>query len=92
MANQNFTDIQLTHQRQMREKREALKQRKARTHRLIVRGAIAEAALGSADNMTDEQFQAALLMAMGKWKGTSPSSAGSSHEAPSKDPCGSNRR
>lgn len=67
MDTENLTELQAKHQQQMKEKRDALKARKARTHRLIVRGAIAETALGDgAETMTDVQFQEALLQAMGR--------------------------
>jgi hypothetical protein len=62
----DLTELQLLHQQQMKEKRDAIKQRKARTHRLIVRGAIAENAVEGALEMTDEQFQETLLRALSK--------------------------
>lgn len=64
--NNGFTELQLKHQEQMKEKRDAVKQRKARTHRLIVRGVIAEKVIPNAESMTDEQFQVALYQAIGK--------------------------
>lgn len=64
--NNDLTELQKKHQEQMKEKRDAVKQRKARTHRLIVRGAIAEKVIPNAESMTDEQFQAALYQAVGK--------------------------
>lgn len=64
--NYGLTELQLKHQQQMKEKREAIKRRKERTHRLIVRGAMAENAIEGATSMTDEQFQKALLQAIGK--------------------------
>jgi len=64
--NTDLTELQLKHQLQMKEKREAIKLRKARTHRLIVRGAIAEKVIPNAESMTDEQFQEALYQAIGK--------------------------
>ena len=64
--NNGFTELQLKHQQQMKEKRDTIKERKARTHRLIVRGAIAEKVIPNAESMTDEQFQAALYKAVGK--------------------------
>ena len=64
--NNDLTELQKKHQQQMKEKRDAVKQRKARTHRLIVRGAIAEKVIPNAESMTDEQFQAALYQAVGK--------------------------
>ncbi len=66
MDNNTLTELQLKHQQQMKEKRDAIKQRKARTHRLIVRGAIAEKAIPNAESMTDEQFQKALYRAIFK--------------------------
>ena len=60
--NNDLTELQLKHQQQMKEKRDAIKLRKQRTHRLIVRGAIAENAIEGALAMTDEQFQEALLV------------------------------
>lgn len=56
-----LTELQRKHQEEMKEKREKIKQRKARTHRLIVRGAIAENAIEGSSEMTDEQFQEALI-------------------------------
>ena len=66
MAGYNdLTELQKAHQEQMREKREAIKLRKARTHRLIVRGAIAEKIIPNAESMTDKEFQIALYKATG---------------------------
>ena len=62
--NNKLTELQLKHQQQMKEKRDAIKERKQRTHRLIVRGAIAENAIPGALKMTDEQFQETLLRAI----------------------------
>jgi len=64
--NTGLTEMQLRHQQQMKEKRDTIKSRKARTHRLIVRGAMAEKVIEGAESMTDEQFQAALYKALGK--------------------------
>ena len=64
--NNDLTELQLKHQQQMKEKRDAIKLRKQRTHRLIVRGAIAENAIDGSLDMTDEQFQETLLRAFGK--------------------------
>ena len=52
-----YTELQLKHQEQMRANREAEKLRKARTHRLIVRGAIVESLIPNADMMNDDEFQ-----------------------------------
>ncbi len=67
MDKQNdLTELQKLHQQQMKEKRDEIKRRKARTHRLIVRGAIAEKLVPGAESMSDEQFQAALYAAVRK--------------------------
>ena len=89
--NNKLTELQLKHQQQMKEKRDAIKRRKQRTHRLIVRGAIAENAVEGALSMTDEQFQETLLRALGKSAaivhGYPQDSHGSaSQESPSEDP------
>ena len=47
----DLTEIQLKHRQQMKEKREAIRLRKERTHRLIVRGAIAEKVIKGAQKM-----------------------------------------
>lgn len=94
--NNDLTELQKKHQEQMKEKRDAVKQRKARTHRLIVRGAIAEKVIPNAESMTDEQFQAALYQAVGKGDiATSyPQDSNGSfpRKSPSEDTCGSNPR
>lgn len=78
--NSNLTELQLQHQKQMKEKRDALKKRKARTHRLIVRGAIAENALGeAAEAMTDAQFEEALFQAVRKSAAVAPCLPPESH-------------
>lgn len=55
--NNDLTDLQKQHQEQMKEKRDAIKRRKLRTRRLIIRGAIAEKMIQGAESMTDEEFQ-----------------------------------
>ncbi len=89
MDKNDLSELQMLHREQMREKRDAIKQRKARTHRLIVRGAIAEKAIPGAESMTDEAFQHALYHAIDK--GIAPSHPQDSHgsaprESPSEDP------
>lgn len=49
--------LQAKHRKQMKENREKVNARKARTHRLIVRGAIAESFFADAQKMTDKQFE-----------------------------------
>lgn len=66
MGNIDLTELQKKHQEQMKAKRESMKMRKARTHRLIVRGAIAENAIAGAEAMTDEQFQETLMRSLGR--------------------------
>lgn len=92
----NYTDLQLQHQQQMKDKRESLRLRKARTHRLIIRGAIAEGMIPGSAEMTDQQFQQALYSAI-HFSVTPPShpqdSAGRpSQERPPEGACGSNPR
>ena len=75
----DLTEIQLKHRQQMKEKREAIRLRKERTHRLIVRGAIAEKVLKGAQKMTNEEFREALIRAVNH-----PQDA--PRESPSEDP------
>ena len=58
--------MQELHRKQASEKREAIKQRKVRTRRLIVRGAIAEKVVPNAESMSDELFQQELYRLAGK--------------------------
>ena len=94
--NNGLTELQKKHQEQMKEKRDAIKRRKARTHRLIVRGAIAEKVIPNAESMTDEEFQTTLYQAVGNSDIASShpqDSHGSvSRKSPSEDTCGSNPR
>ena len=80
-----YTELQLKHQQQMRANREAEKLRKARTHRLIVRGAMAESLIPNADAMKDEEFQQILFDALSKNNMTIETSC-------LQDSCGSNLR
>ena len=61
-----YTELQLKHQQQMRANREAEKLRKARTHRLIVRGAIVESLIPDADIMNDDEFQQIIYDALNR--------------------------
>lgn len=93
----DLTELQEKHRKQMKEKREAIKLRKARTHRLIVNGAIAESVIEGAADMTHEQFQQALLQAVGKREDIAtchPQDSNGSfpRKSPSEDTCGSNPR
>lgn len=49
--------LQEKHWAQIKANKEKTLERKNRTHRLIVRGAIAEKLVVDADKMTDEEFQ-----------------------------------
>lgn len=51
------TDLQKQHQDELREKREKLMVRKARTRRLIQHGAIAEAFVSGSEDMEPEKFK-----------------------------------
>ena len=75
----DLTELQMKHQQQMKEKRDAIRLRKQRTHRLIVRGAIAENAIKGAKDMTDEQFQETLLRAIRKSEAIATSHPQDSH-------------
>ncbi len=91
--NNDLTDLQQLHKRQMKENREAIKLRKARTHRLIVRGAIAENAIKGSQDMTDEQFQQVLIQLVEKAADNSASSLQESlRQSPAEASCGSNPR
>lgn len=64
-----YTEEQLKHQQEMKEKRDAYNTRKARTHRLIVRGAIIESLIENSENMTNEEFKNELYKRLGKYGG-----------------------
>ncbi len=51
-----ISELQEKHRRQMADNRDKVKERKARTRRLIERGAIAESLIDGAAKMTNEEF------------------------------------
>lgn len=53
-------EIQARHRQQMKMNRDKVKERKARTHRLIVRGGMVESMISGADQMTDAEFEQVL--------------------------------
>ena len=53
-------ELQEKHRIKLQAQRDKVKERKARTRRLIKRGAIAEGFVGEAENMTDDEFYQAL--------------------------------
>ena len=57
--NEALAELQEKHRMQMKEKRDTIKQRKARTRRLIVHGAVAEGFIENSEDMNGEEFQAA---------------------------------
>lgn len=57
-------EIQAKHREELKENRERLKARKQRTHRLIVRGIMAESLVMNAEDMTDDEFKAVLEKAL----------------------------
>ena len=61
---QQLQMLQQKHREQIKENRKKTLDRKNRTHRLIVRGAIAEGVVPDADKMTDEEFQQFLYNAV----------------------------
>ena len=74
METKKLTPEQIKRQQKLKENRDKLKERKSRTHNLIVRGAIEEAAIPGAVYMTDEEFQRALFDAIGRCGNTVPCS------------------
>lgn len=59
-STESLAALQKKHRQQMADNRDKIKARKARTHRLIERGAIAESMIPDAENMTNEEFRQAL--------------------------------
>lgn len=51
-----ISELQEKHRRQMTDNRDKVRERKARTRRLIERGAIAESMIDGADKMTNDEF------------------------------------
>ena len=51
-----ISELQEKHRRQMADNRDKVKERKARTRRLIERGAIAESMIDGAAKMTNDEF------------------------------------
>ena len=51
-----INELQEKHRRQMTDNRDKVRERKARTRRLIERGAIAESMIDGADKMTNDEF------------------------------------
>lgn len=51
-----ISELQEKHRRQMMDNRDKVRERKARTRRLIERGAIAESMIDGADKMTNDEF------------------------------------
>lgn len=51
-----INELQEKHRRQMMDNRDKVRERKARTRRLIERGAIAESMIDGADKMTNDEF------------------------------------
>lgn len=59
MNSERYTAEQLKHQEEMKQKRLAIVERKARTRRLIIHGAVAESFIDNSENMSGEEFMAA---------------------------------
>lgn len=51
-----ISELQEKHRKQMADNRDKVKERKARTRRLIERGAIAESLIDGAKTMTNDEF------------------------------------
>ena len=52
-----LSELQLKHRAELEAKRNKILERKKRSHRLIVRGLMAEALIPDAENLTDEEFK-----------------------------------
>lgn len=59
-----LTDLQKKHREQLEANKQKIQLRKQRTHRLIVRGAMTEALIPDAENLTDEEFKERLYSLM----------------------------
>lgn len=55
-----ISELQEKHRKQMADNRDKVKERKARTRRLIERGAIAESIIDGAKTMTNDEFARAM--------------------------------
>ena len=55
-----ISELQEKHRKQMADNRDKVKERKARTRRLIERGAIAERLIDGAKTMTNDEFARAM--------------------------------
>lgn len=71
LTEDQIKEIQAKHREDLKAKRDAIKSRKERAHRLIVRGAISEGAvtdavMAKADEMTDQEFRYALYKLLGR--------------------------
>ena len=55
-----ISELQEKHRKQMADNRDKVKERKARTRRLIERGAIAESLIDGAAKMTNDEFARAM--------------------------------
>lgn len=64
--------MQKRHRREMKANRDKIQERKARTRRLIIRGAIAEAMVTGAEMMTDEEFKRNLELRIKQAPGRDP--------------------
>ena len=83
------------HRRQLKEQRDKTAARKHRTHRLVVRGAIAEHAMGmdeeQAAAVSNEHFETMLYSALRRQNIVRPAAEKASQN-PSGDACGGNPR
>lgn len=67
MTEQELKEIQKKHREQLAEARQKERDRKARVHRLIVRGAYVESLIDGADKMSDELFKSKLSEMLTGW-------------------------
>ena len=69
MEEKKLEALQAKHREQLQEKRNQINERKARTRRLIIRGAIVEAALPEYVNLSNAEFQNKLYEAISRNEG-----------------------
>lgn len=79
-------EVQQKHREQMKANRDKVKARKARTHRLIIRGAIAEQAIEGAETMTDQEFQHEIYKRIGQYTKSLQENPTADKTTPCEDP------
>ncbi|MBQ9200438.1 MAG: DUF3847 domain-containing protein [Lachnospiraceae bacterium] len=57
MTIRQLSELQQKHRAELEAKKNKIQERKKRSHRLIVRGLMAEALIPDSENLTDEEFK-----------------------------------